>query len=100
MVNCNCGSVVRTRPACSGEGTPEACVPRTLVLLPFTQRGEQSIDRVQQGTRISIHPIYRIAVHRRQRRFLIALEELADAYDYVERRAQFVINGFQIIGFI
>ena len=34
-------------------------------------------------------------MHRRQRRLLIAFQELADAYDYVQRGSQIMADPFQ-----
>jgi len=48
------------------------------------------VDRVQQSTRISFHPIDGIPVYGRKRCFSISLQELTHANDYIQRRAQFV----------
>ena len=60
--------------------------------MTIAQRIHQPIYGLQQGTRVSIHPIYGIAMHWRQRCFLVTLEELADSDDHVQGRSQVVTN--------
>ena len=53
--------------------------------LAAAQGIKQLVDRSQQGARVSIHAVDGIAMHRRERRFLVTLEELADTYDHIQR---------------
>jgi hypothetical protein len=50
----------------------------------------QVVDRLQQSTRISFHPIDGIPVYGRKRGFAISLQKLTHADNYIQRRAQFM----------
>ena len=44
---------------------------------------KQLIDRAQQSARVSIHAGHSIAMHWRERRLLVTLEELTDTDDHI-----------------
>src|SRR3954463_9291810 len=68
------------------------------VRLAVPQFIHQAFHRLQQRARVSIHSINGVAMHWRQRCFLIALQELANTNDDIQGRAQLMTDRLQEFG--